>query len=175
MHGSETRLASFSFMQGDAEPPPPEPRRFPRPRPSHQSLPLIAQLRVTSPGSWRGAGAQARWPGGRTESDLPAPVSASPPAPPPSAPGCRLEPECPTRGRPWAPRAPRTWAAPRYDPAWPLRAWSPPASEQRPRPGRAKHRARASPCPPPQRGAAGECPPTPPPRERACRGGRQKP
>nr|XP_044621674.1 SWI/SNF-related matrix-associated actin-dependent regulator of chromatin subfamily D member 3 isoform X4 [Equus asinus] len=71
------------------------------------------------------------------------------------APGCRLEPGCPTRGRPWAPRAPRTWAAPPCDPAWPPRAWSPPASEQRPRPARARPRARASRCPPPPRGAAG--------------------
>lgn len=165
LHGSETTMLwAISWLQLASCKETPSPllqsradSRAPAPPTNHSHSSLSAGL----PTQGLGEGRERRHAGlgVGTESDLPAPVSASPPAPPPSAPGCRLEPECPTRGRPWAPRAPRTWAALRYDPAWPPRAWSPPASEQRPRPGRARHRARASPCPPPQRGAAGECPP----------------
>lgn len=156
-------LASVSFLQRDAKrpppPPPPKSRGSGAPAPPHPSQPLRHRAvgsRVTGRGArgWRRDAAPRAWSLG---SDRRAPVSASrPPTPLPSAPGCRLEPGCPTRGRPWAPRAPRTWAAPPCDPAWPPRAWSPPASEQRPRPARARPRARASRCPPPPRGAAGK-------------------
>lgn len=151
--GAWLQLASYS------QTPSPSARaaRIPAPLPL---LPIVpthrSALRVTSRGSGGGGETPAHraWSWGPW-SDPRAPVSASPP-PTHSAPGCRLEPGCPTRGRPWAPRAPPTWAAPPCDPAWPPRAWSPPVSEQRPRPGRARHRARASRCPPPPRGAAGE-------------------
>lgn len=149
-------LASVSFLRRDAKPPPPS-RAVAAPLP----LPPLVRaggIRVTGRGAWgeRDAahGAWNRGPGltgGRLFL-----LHLRPRPPPTSAPGCRLEPGCPTRGRPWAPRAPRTWAAPPCDPAWPPRAWSPPASEQRPRPARARPRARASRCPPPPRGAAGE-------------------
>uniref|UniRef100_A0A2K5V1Q2 SWI/SNF related BAF chromatin remodeling complex subunit D3 n=1 Tax=Macaca fascicularis TaxID=9541 RepID=A0A2K5V1Q2_MACFA len=50
----------------------------------------------------------------------------------PSAPGCRLEPGCPTRGRPWAPGLPLHGQPRRATRPGPPRAWSPPVSEQRP-------------------------------------------
>lgn len=148
-------LASVSFPQRDAKPPPPS-RAVAAPLP----LPRLAHaggIRVTGRGARGGRDAPHRaWNRGPGLSGGRLLLLHLGPHPTPSAPGCRLEPGCPTRGRPWAPRAPRTWAAPPCDPAWPPRAWSPPASEQRPRPARARPRARASRCPPPPRGAAGE-------------------
>lgn len=155
------QLASCSETQATTTPPRPlrQSRAVWRPAPpSPLPAPSASRRRQQGhgPGAWGFGRREARAPGARSPgSDRRAPVSASrPPDPPPQRPGMPSEPGCSHQGRSWAPRAPRTWAAPPRPGLAP--AGMEPARSEAPPPGQSQAQSQGQPVPTAPRGAAGK-------------------